>query len=175
MSRVESHDPRFLVHYDEEGARSVRSRASFAAGEELTCFWARTESDRPQRLSVQVSESRHIELEPAFLECTNHGCEPNVFFDTAAFVLVSLRPIAPGDELRFFYPSTEWKMSEPFECACGAEACLGVIEGASATPRAVLARYRLAPHIEAALARSSEPELHPHRLHAAERLGPESP
>ena len=34
--------------------------------------------------------------------------------------LTALRPISEGDELTFFYPSTEWAMAEPFECGCGA-------------------------------------------------------
>jgi hypothetical protein len=33
----------------------------------------------------------------------------------------------PGDELRCFYPSTEWAMAEGFDCKCGAPECLGFI------------------------------------------------
>ena len=49
----------------------------------------------------------------------------------------------PGDELTFFYPSTEWEMVHPFQCECGAADCLKWITGASATPTKTLARYEL--------------------------------
>ena len=76
----------------------------------LVPFHATRMHDRPSRLTLQVSEHEHIELGPAFLECVNHGCDPNVAFDVEHWVLRALRPVAPGDELVFFYPSTEWAM-----------------------------------------------------------------
>lgn len=44
----------------------------------------------------------------------------------------ALRDIQPGDELSFFYPSTEWEMAQGFECKCGAK--VGII------PRAFVLR-----------------------------------
>ena len=41
----------------------------------------------------------------------------------------TLRPIAVGEELTFFYPATEWHMEAPFPCACGAAQCLLEIRG----------------------------------------------
>ncbi|KAB8242433.1 hypothetical protein BDV35DRAFT_366204 [Aspergillus flavus] len=43
------------------------------------------------------------------------------------------RPLTVGDELTFFYPSTEWTMVQPFQCGCGAglRRCLGRVAGAS--------------------------------------------
>jgi hypothetical protein len=35
-----------------------------------------------------------------------------------------------GEELTFFYPSTEWDMDQGFSCFCGSKACLGYISGA---------------------------------------------
>lgn len=35
-----------------------------------------------------------------------------------------------GDELTFFYPSSEWTMAQPFNCFCGASNCRGRIDGA---------------------------------------------
>ena len=37
--------------------------------------------------------------------------------------------------LTFFYPSTEWRMEQGFECACGEEGCLGE-EGRAMAPKA---------------------------------------
>ena len=90
----------------------------------------------------------------AFLSFVNHGCEPNVAFDVERSALIALSPIAPGDELTFFYPSTEWAMASPFDCVCGSPRCLGRVAG-RAPPR-VPARApwasRLAPHIVRCLA-----------------------
>lgn len=65
----------------------------------------------------------------------NHSCAPNVAFDLshprssediqneqypAEWNLRTLsRPVAKGETLTFFYPSTEWDMGAPFTCACG--------------------------------------------------------
>jgi hypothetical protein len=38
--------------------------------------------------------------------------------------------LKPGDELTFFYPSTEWNMAQGFDCFCGTATCRGRIEGA---------------------------------------------
>jgi hypothetical protein len=53
-----------------------------------------------------------------------------------------------GDELTFFYPSTEWDMSQPFECLCEAKECRGKITGARDMDGGILAKYWLNKHIE---------------------------
>jgi len=73
-------------------------------------------------------------------------------------LLVAIRPIAEGDELTFFYPSTEWAMAEPFECGCGAGECIGRISGAREIPLSVLGRYRLNPHIVRLIGSRAMPE-----------------
>jgi hypothetical protein len=66
----------------------------------------------------------------------NHSCSPNVAFDLshprsstdieqerypAEWNLRTLsRPVAKGETLTFFYPSTEWDMGAPFTCNCEA-------------------------------------------------------
>ena len=72
--------------------------------------------------------------------------------DTQKMEIIALRPIAAGDEISFFYPSTEWTMDRPFPCHCGAASCLGTMDGAAGLSDAVLALDRLNPHITAALA-----------------------
>lgn len=134
---------------DKGEQQGLWSLTSFAPGDEVTAFRAAATHPRPARLTLQASEDEHIELEPGELAFLNHSCDPSVFVDTARRVLVALRPIAPGDELTFFYPSTEWEMAEPFACLCGAPSCLGTMAGARQLPAKQLARFRLNPHIEA--------------------------
>lgn len=102
---------------------------------------------QPDRYSVQINETEHIILSPTYLQYLNHSCTPNVFFDTTDMVLRALRDIKAGEELRFFYPSTEWKMTEAFECICGSPACLGQIQGAAYLTYDSLNKYRLSQYI----------------------------
>ena len=126
--------------------------------------------------TVQISPTLHIRLNSDLLYC-NHSCDPNVRFVTStlkpdptpttaggsgktpveppvegAIEVWSTRDIPAGEELRFFYPSTEWEMAQPFNCSCGAEKCLGTVDGAKNLPAEVLKRYWLSDHIESLLA-----------------------
>lgn len=153
LERADEPPSHLLIdNHDGLGQRCLKSLAAFEPGDVLSDFAPRRHSDTASRMTVQVSEHHHIELGPTYLELINHSCDPNVFFDSQRWQLVALRPIAPGDELCFFYPSTEWHMASPFECACGTERCLGRITGASRLPREVLAGHRLASHIHRLLA-----------------------
>jgi hypothetical protein len=103
--------------------------------------------EEPWRHSIQIGPHAHAEPLPEFLRYLNHSCDPNVFIDLREGAVVTLREIAQGEELTFFYPSTEWNMEAPFPCECGAAECLQEIRGASELPARVLARYRLSPVI----------------------------
>lgn len=59
--------------------------------------------------TVQISETKHIELN-SDLVFMNHSCEPSTLMDVDRMVVTAARDIAAGDELTFFYPSTEWDM-----------------------------------------------------------------
>lgn len=48
---------------------------------------------------------------------------------------------------QFFYPSTEWKMAQPFQCQCNTPSCRGTIGGASQLPAAHLEGLWLNNHI----------------------------
>lgn len=136
------------------GQRCLKSRLHFEAGDVLAGFFAKRHTRTPHRMTVQVGESSHIELGPHCIELINHSCDPNVFFDVVRFEVVALRAIAPGDELTFFYPSTEWHMESPFHCECGSPRCLGRVDpiaGAGRMGRERLAGHRLSPHIHALL------------------------
>lgn len=57
------------------------------------------------------------------------------------------RELKVGDQLTFFYPSTEWEMARGFECACGEEGCLGTIRGARWLSGETLGRWWVNGHI----------------------------
>lgn len=130
------------------GHQSLYATGPLREGQVLCVFSASAVLEQPTRFTLQVDEGRHILLSPEPLWYTNHSCDPNIFFDTGAMEVVCLRDIAPGEELRFFYPSTEWTMAEPFDCICGSPGCLGRIGGASSLTDEVLGRYRLTPYVQ---------------------------
>lgn len=135
--------------------RSLFSRKDFAAGEIISEFGWRAMYSTPSYLTVQLSETEHVELFPEYLECINHSCEPNCFFDTASLQLVALRPIKVGDELGFFYPSAEWDMDQSFPCNCGTKNCVGNVKGAKYLTDAQLRKYRFTDFIQQKLASRS--------------------
>lgn len=59
--------------------------------------------------TVQISKTEHIELN-SDLVFMNHSCDPSTLMDVDKMVVSATRDIAEGDELTFFYPSTEWDM-----------------------------------------------------------------
>lgn len=126
---------------------------SFQPGEMIADFSAGTISAEPTYLTVQVGAGKHITLQPEFLQYVNHSCAPNVFFDTASMKLLALKEIVPGEEMTFFYPSTEWQMSQSFSCYCGSHECLGTIRGAKFLSKEAQEKYRLTPFIQQQLAR----------------------
>jgi hypothetical protein len=126
---------------------------SFHPGEMIAEFWAGTIAAEPTYLTVQVGSRKHITLQPEFLQYINHSCEPNVFFDTTLMKVVALKEIRQGEEFSFFYPSTEWKMTQTFSCYCGSPHCLGNIRGAAYLSDDVWKRYRLTDFIQQQLAK----------------------
>lgn len=124
------------------------ARRSYQPGEVVIEFSARQIVSEPNYLTVQVGVDKHILLYPEHLQYINHSCDPNVFFDTYAMHIVALREIEEGDEMTFFYPSTEWDMAQPFSCACGTDRCLGEIKGAAHISPDILASYKLTRFIQ---------------------------
>jgi hypothetical protein len=126
---------------------------SFQAGEVIAEFYAGTIAAEPTYLTVQVDVGKHITLQPEFLQYINHSCEPNVFFDTTLMQLVALKSIGAQEEMTFFYPSTEWKMTQPFNCYCGSANCLSDIRGAAFLSEEALKHYRFTGFIQQQLAK----------------------
>jgi hypothetical protein len=132
------------VRFNEvSGQRHLHATKLYHAGEVITAFGALNTLPIPTYLTLQVGTDKHIILTPEILQYCNHSCDPNVFFDTARMEFQALKEIGPGDELTFFYPSTEWEMAQPFQCFCGTTNCLGMIQGASLMPEQILAGYVL--------------------------------
>lgn len=139
------------------GEKSVFSTAFFDADEQICHFSAEKTLPEPSYLTIQIGEGAHITLLPGFLQFTNHSCSPNVFFDTTSMKLIALVEIQPGDEMVFFYPSTEWEMAQPFSCFCGAVNCLGQIKGAIDLTEETIIRYRFTEFIQEKLKSRKQP------------------
>lgn len=129
------------------GAKSLHSRIEILPGDFIAQISIKGYLKKPNYLSVQRHDTRHILLSPEFLQYINHSCDPNVFFDTTNMVITCLRKIDIGEAMTFFYPSTEWSMEQRFDCLCGSEKCVGKIQGAAYLSPDVLKKYRLNEHI----------------------------
>ncbi|MBM4343976.1 MAG: hypothetical protein FJ100_11460 [Deltaproteobacteria bacterium] len=126
-------DPRVAV-VERAGQRVLVARAPLEAGSVLCAFAAAADASGPGQHTLQVAAGRHVWLTPRWLAYVQHGCAPNVAFDVdeQPWQVRVLRPVAGGDALAAFYPATEVRCSEPFDCGCGALDCLGRIRGALA-------------------------------------------
>jgi hypothetical protein len=132
----------------QSGEKSLHAMVPFMPGDIIYPFAAKETLTAPNYLTVQLNEQEHILLNPEFLQYINHSCDPNVFFDTTNKVVTCLREIEVGEEMTFFYPSTEWSMDQKFECHCGTERCLVSIQGAAHLHPDVLNTYQLSAYIQ---------------------------
>jgi hypothetical protein len=109
--------------------------------------------DKRSYSTVEASPGRHLDLDSDLLY-VNHSCEPTLEFDvTRMEVRVSRdRGLEAGDELTFFYPSTELHMAQPFACRCKKPKCKGHIAGAADMEPTQLKDYWLNQHVEDQLA-----------------------
>jgi len=139
---------KFEIWKDEiSNHHSLFSVVDFEPGDIICEFGAAAILPAPSPLTVQVGINEHIYLQPGVLQYINHSCSPNTFFDLSSYKAICLRAINKGDELFYFYPSTEWEMAEPFQCLCGSANCLGRIAGASYLPKDVIQNYRFSDFI----------------------------
>jgi hypothetical protein len=69
--------------------------------------------------------------------------------------LVALKEIQPEEELGFFYPSTEWRMAQSFNCYCGSDQCINQIRGASYLTKEQQEKYRFTDFIQQQLAKKA--------------------
>lgn len=149
---ISNHEIAEVRRNTSNGQNALFSCRGFQPGEVIADFSAGTIASEPTYLTVQVGTGKHITLQPEFLQYINHSCDPNVFFDTTAMKLVALKELHPGTELVFFYPSTEWRMTQSFDCYCGAPCCLGTIQGADYLSPDAVSQYRFTDYIQGQLA-----------------------
>jgi hypothetical protein len=142
----------------ENNQKAFIAQRPYQPGDVIAEFSARQVLSEPSYLTVQVDLDKHILLQPEHLQYINHSCDPNVFFDTDAMQIIALKVIGQGDEMTFFYPSTEWDMAQPFDCLCGTNKCLGLIQGAAHISREILRTYKLTRFIQQQLHDRSDKE-----------------
>ncbi len=129
------------------GNKSLHARTRFVEGQILSKLSAKKVLDRPNYLTLQINQFQHIMLDPEWLQYVNHSCDPNIFFDTQKQEVMVLKPIGIGEEITFFYPSTEWSMAQSFDCLCNSENCLGKIQGAKFLSLDILTNYKVSDYI----------------------------
>lgn len=147
-----------VLRNPENGQQQLNSLRSFQPGEVICSFHAGETTSTPTYLTVQTGTDKHITLRPEFLQYINHGCDPNVFFDTTQMQLVCLKAVEAGEEFTFFYPSTEWDMAQPFVCQCQSPNCLQLIQGAKYLSTETIEQYRFTDFIQSQLHRKAQPE-----------------
>ncbi|HRE38661.1 MAG TPA: SET domain-containing protein-lysine N-methyltransferase [Chitinophagaceae bacterium] len=150
---VSTHEIAEVRQQISNGQNGLFTLTSYQPGEVIADFSAGTISAEPTYLTVQIDSGKHITLQPDFLQYINHSCEPNVFFNTTTMKLVALKELHPHDELVFFYPSTEWKMNQPFDCYCGHACCQGEIRGGAYLSKEAREKYQLNDFIQQQLAK----------------------
>ncbi|KAI9591145.1 hypothetical protein BDF19DRAFT_456114 [Syncephalis fuscata] len=145
-----THPDHFRVKYGNSGNYTSRLVATkdYPANSEIIKLDAKTLVSVPDPVytTVQTGEKSHVELN-CDLTFMNHSCNPNVHINTHTWELTAARDIAAGDEMTFFYPSTEWHMDQPFDCWCGSEKCIGKVCGAKDAPKDILSLNYLNDHI----------------------------
>ncbi|MGC8856724.1 MAG: SET domain-containing protein-lysine N-methyltransferase [Anaerolineae bacterium] len=137
--------PSHLVVQTQNHYRSLINRRAYTKGEIICPIPTEAVYDHPSQFTVQVDRNRHVEVQE--LASMNHSCNPNTILDTTQMRVIATRDIQSGEELTFFYPSTEWEMSAPFICLCGAPNCIHVVAGARFLPLSTLEHYYLNPPI----------------------------
>lgn len=130
------------------GSKSLHTIVEFMPGQLVSKFEPKTILETPNYLTVQAGNNQHIMLDPDFLQYINHSCDPNVDFDPSNCTVTAKRKIAVGEELTFFYPSTEWSMAQGFTCLCQSKKCLGYIQGAAYLSLNTLTSYKFSRYIQ---------------------------
>ncbi len=88
---------------------------------------------------LQIGVDRYLDLEePGVL--TNHSCEPNAGI-LNDMILIAIRPIARGEEIRFDYSTTMSQETWTLECRCRAASCRGIVRNFEELPQQLQRRY----------------------------------
>ena len=124
------------------GARLVANRP-FKRGDLI--FPLMGKPTAPSYRTIQVGLCTHIE--GPLLVFMNHSCRPSAIVVTRELAVRAWTALKFGEEVTFFYPSTEWRMVRPFACLCGAPDCIKHVAGAEDLSIDLLAHYHMNPHI----------------------------
>lgn len=150
---LSDNDLEHLVSYKFNGGDlgiSTVSKVDLPAGSLFTPITTHTYVSKPEWSSVQTGREEHIELNSGLLYI-NHSCQPVLEVDTTKMEVrvANNRDLKAGDDLSFFYPSTEWYCARPFECRCGAgeDVCIGTQQGAYFLSKDKLDQYFINKHI----------------------------
>lgn len=84
---------------------------------------------RPDKYSIQIDEHKHLSSLGNINDNLNHSCEPNGYIDFENLNFKALKNINKNEEITFNYLTTEWDISNKFECKCGSENCIHEIKG----------------------------------------------
>ncbi|KAL1924111.1 uncharacterized protein VTP21DRAFT_7146 [Calcarisporiella thermophila] len=144
---IPTHPHLFEVRFSPGNFKSgLVATRNFAKGDLVASITTATPG--PKRYTtVQVDKDKHIELN-SDLVYMNHACDPTCFIDTQAMEVRAAKDIQAGEQLTFFYPSTEWDMDQPFQCWCKSAKCIGTVRGANSLPKSTLEQHFLNLHIK---------------------------
>ena len=134
-----------LIVKSENKFKSLTTKQIYKKGEVMCPLPSENIVEKPNRYTVQIARDRHTHV--GKLAALNHSCDPNVILDTDHMQMIARRDIDKGEELTFFYPSTEWEMNAPFICLCGSPNCIHVVAGARFLPLSTLEHHYLNKHI----------------------------
>jgi len=125
--------------------RTLITKQAYKKGDLICVMPSENIMDKPNRFTVQIAKDKHTHV--GKLAALNHSCDPNVILDTEHMEMIARRDIEKGEELSFFYPSTEWEMAAPFICLCGSTNCIHVVAGARFLPLSTLEHHYLSKHV----------------------------
>jgi hypothetical protein len=77
--------------------------------------------------TLQVGKNKHIQN--ALLDYINHSCVPNTVFDISNARFRAIKKIKKNEEITFFYPGAEIRLSNNFICNCNHQECIKIIRG----------------------------------------------
>ena len=88
----------------------------------------------------------------------NHSCLPNAGIRQDRF-LVALRPIAPGEEIRYDYSTTMWEEHWTMACRCGQMNCRRQVNDFPTLPPQLQRRYLSLAVVQSFIVRRLQQEL----------------
>lgn len=129
-----------------ELGRGLFAAAYILAGSTIHIFFGPTlTSDDVESLGeascypIQTGPDSYLDPQPPG-RFTNHSCAPNAAIRDG-HILVALRDIPLGEEIRFDYSTTMSERRWTMLCRCGADSCRGVITDFHDLPQALQEHY----------------------------------